>query len=160
MEIPGENIDFAVSLVKLTHRALKSTSTRDHAFVPDNFPCAALKVFQTTSIQEFNDAFLDKEHQVCHSSDECGGIPAWPTIANITNMATWMCTHMKNKGDWVANAKTKSSAYQANELQSSHHPTGSSSSSRANHACWNCGSSKHLLPDCPKPHDQAWIDAA
>ena len=78
----------------------------------------------------------------------------WPSIMNVTKMATSVFTRMKNKGDWVADVKTKSSAYLAADSPSAKpHPSGGSSFPGANRECWNCGSKDHLLPDCPKPRD-------
>ena len=158
-DIPGENVDYAVSLIKSTYRALQSASTGDRTFVPDDFPCTVLKVFQTTSVSEFNAAFAEEDRQVRRQADKFGGIPRWPTITTITNLATSMYARLKNKGDWIADKKTATKAYQSSTGSPNSRPSGPSSS-QSNRECWNCGSKDHLLPDCPKPRDQPRIDAA
>ena len=156
-DVPGENVDFAVSLIKSTYRALVAASTDERSFVPDDFPCTVLQVFQTTSVPEFNVAFAEEERITRREADKFGGIPNWPSITTITNLATSMYSRLKNKGDWVADAKTKKGAYNAN---GSGPPALPDSTPRPKRSCWNCGSPDHLLNDCDKPRDQAKIDAA
>ena len=59
----GENVDKAVSFVLSLTQVLESASTKDRSFIPDDFPCKILKVFQTSSVPEFNEAFKEEERK-------------------------------------------------------------------------------------------------
>ena len=60
-DIQGENVDVAVSLIKSTYSTLQSASTAERNYVPDDFPQTVLKVLQTSSVKEFNEAFSQVE---------------------------------------------------------------------------------------------------
>ena len=60
-DIPGENVDTAVSLIKSQNSTLQSASTAERNYVPDHFPQTVLRVLQTTSVKEFNEAFSTVE---------------------------------------------------------------------------------------------------
>ena len=149
---PGENIDYFVSLILSSCQALLSASTKDRSFVPDDFPCTILKIFQTSSVPEFNEAFKEEERVARRQADMFGGLPVWPTVQHTTNLASSMYSRLKNKGDWVADVKQKKNVYPG--FKDTKPP-----SSRPKRTCWNCGED-HMLNDCPKPRDEARIKKA
>ena len=70
--IPGKDVDVAVSLIKSTYKILSGASTSEHSFVPDDFNHTVIKVFQTTSVREFNANFKEIERKVLSQADMSG----------------------------------------------------------------------------------------
>ena len=56
-EIPGENVDKAVSLIKSAYSLFRSALSPCHSYIPDDFNKTILLVFQTSSVHAFNNAF-------------------------------------------------------------------------------------------------------
>ena len=157
--IEGENVERAVSLIKSTHKALTSASTADRSYVPDDFPCTILKIFQTSSVPEFNSTFEKEITDARRYADKYGGQPSWPSISQILTLASNTYMRLKSDGSWDVPSGTKKSAY----MSSSDAPPGSNrSSNRGSNSnsrpkgkikCFNCGE-EHALPDCTKPRDE------
>lgn len=169
-KVPGENVDIAVSLVKATNKTLLSASTSSHSFIPDDFPNTILKVFQTTSVSDFNAAFAEEERLAQREADKSGGLPAWPEIEEITSLATNTYSRLKNTGHWVKPAKP--AAMISTPKKTPKTPTTPKAMLQFNPAdkgtktiykkfdpeCFNCGG-KHLVQDCPKPKNEDTIKA-
>jgi hypothetical protein len=159
-QIPGENIDNVVSLIKSTHTALLSASTDDRNYVPDDFPGTILKIFQTTSVPKFNKAFEKEEDEARHKSDKLGGLPDWPTVAELTNLATNMYRRMQSSGKWHSSKNSKSSAFPS-LVGANGGPPGSrsrghqGSNGPVKRKCWNCNDENHVAPDCDKPKNES-----
>ena len=163
----GENVENTVSLVKSTHRILKSASTLYHNYVPDDFPKTILQIFQTTSIPEFNEAFAEEERSAQRKADKSGGMPVWPDISEITSLATNTYQRLKNTGHWVKPKPASSFKLALKEKQekdrlylqfkedngkTKYHKK----KVRLPPKCWNCGG-KHSLHECTEPQDEARI---
>jgi hypothetical protein len=69
-DLPGENVDTAVSLIKTTYQALENASTPEHTYIPEDFTQTILKVLQTSSVRRFNDAFDREETEVRHEANK------------------------------------------------------------------------------------------
>ena len=171
-KVPGENVGVVVSLVKATYKTLQAASSKHHSYIPDDFPKTVLQIFQTSSVSEFNQAFEDEEKLAQRRADKLGGLPDWPTISEITSLATNTYTRLKGSNQWVRprpaaalNAATKSNSKSnstsRSNLKSNANANlqfdekdvdGTKKSKRYDPECWNCGGS-HSLKDCTKPHD-------
>jgi hypothetical protein len=159
-EIPGEDVDVAVSLIKSTHTALLSASTPDHSYVPEDFPCTILGVFQTSSVPAFNGAFEHELMMARHKADKFGGRPKWPTVGQLTSLATNIYTRLNQNGEWVKPSGGKASAFQFIKPTGQTQPgRGDPQRSRPPFRCFNCGSEAHGLPDCDKPRNEDKIAA-
>ena len=97
-DIEGENVDIAVSLIKTTHQALVSASTPTHSFVPDDFPKVILQVLQTSSVDSFNEVFAGEEQDAQIKADKTGTLPIWPSISQLTLLATNTYQRMLTSG--------------------------------------------------------------
>ena len=155
-KIPGENVDNVVSLIKSTHNVLISASTADRNYIPDDFPCQILRVFQTSSVKAFNAAFKFEEQKVLHKADRLGGTPEWPTITELTNLATNMYQRMLSENTWHIQ-KPAPAALPATDGNVQRQR--GSNRRPAKPKCFNCGE-EHLLPACPHPRNEDKIAKA
>lgn len=155
-EIPGEDVDIAVSFVKSTHKALVSASRDDRNFVPDDFVETLYKVYQTSTIDPFNRVFRDEKELLLREADKRGITPRWPDFRSVNSLATATYARLKADGQWDVPEDTKkksSGGYVAGAPgHSKPKPTGPGP--RGSGKCFNCGSRDHYLPDCPKPRDE------
>ena len=55
--IPGEDVEQVISLIKSTLTVLKSASTPERSYVPEDFVKTVITVFQTSSVPQFNSVF-------------------------------------------------------------------------------------------------------
>lgn len=152
-DLKGEDVDLAVGRIKSAYNILSSASTPDHCYIPDDFPKTVLTVLQTSSVPEFNHAFKAELDEIQRQSDKFGGLPQWPTVSELTTLATNTYQRLLNANQWHVAATTKSKGYNVTPR------TGPSSSNSRKVACFNCGSPDHLAPDCPQPRDEAKITA-
>ena len=53
----GKDVEHAIRLIKSTYRVLKCSSTQTRSHVPLDFTKTVLKMFQTSSVPDFNDVF-------------------------------------------------------------------------------------------------------
>lgn len=159
--LPGEDVDVAVSLINTTHGTLVSASTPDHCYVPDNFPCLVLDVLQTTSVPKFNEGIAYEQTRARHEADKFGGRPEWPSVEQITLLATNTYRRMVTNNEWHAPPGVKSSGFNAVKGPSTRGPPPNRQHNpkRGNAACFNCGDPDHLVYNCPKPRDEQRIVA-
>jgi hypothetical protein len=151
-KIPGENVDSAVSLTKVTLTALRNASTPDRNYIPDDFPELVLKLFMTSSVLEFNESFAFEHRRIVHEADMTGKRPKWPTVESLTLLATNSYGRLTRDMKWTGAAQAKKSAFIADPSAPA-----TPQSNAPKRACFNCGSPNHLLPDCPKPRDEEKI---
>ena len=168
-DIQGENVDTAVSLIKSTYTTLESASTAERNYIPDDFPQTVLKVMQTSSVKEFNEAFATVESRARHAADMDGVPPIWPEVHRTLNLATNTYGRLQAEDNWNASNKQKKNAYNAT-------PGGDGPPSRSNHGhqprrrgrkrdrdgnikCWNCNKHGHTVPTCPEPRNEEAIEA-
>ena len=162
-EIPGENVDDVVALVKAALKLVNSASKRDMVRLPLDFPKTLLEVYQTSSVPEFNDTFKKMLLDAKQTQYTSGGMSEWPDIGTINKVATTAYRSIKDEGRW--SVPTTAQALHAGR---------SGRSKRANkHAktaipqdgnprppphCWNCDG-EHLAKDCPQPFNKEHFEA-
>ena len=154
-DLPGEDVDVAVSLVKSTFSALEAASTPEHTYIPSDFSCNVFMLFQTTTVPEFNKTFEVELAMIRRTADKVGGQPDWPSVTVITTLATNTYRRLVASGEWVAPAPagTKVSGY----LSVTEHAKRPTTTFQV--VCWNCGG-QHNARECKKPRDEAKIQAA
>ena len=87
-DLPGENVDDAVSLIKSTHKILSQVSTDTRNYVPDDFNETLLKVFQTSTCDAFNKTFSNEESDARRKADKYSGTPEYPSVSTLCTLAT------------------------------------------------------------------------
>ena len=144
--VPGEDVDHVISLIKNTYKALVSASTDDRNYVPDDFPQTVYKVLQTTSCNQFNAIFREEERKINNHADKFGCKPVWPPISQILTQAANSYTRLRNdpQVNWHVPSQQRRQALNANQSD------GKTDTNTSNRKCFNCDG-EHLLPDCPKP---------
>jgi hypothetical protein len=156
-DLPGENVDTAVSLIKTTLNALQSASTPEHSYIPEDFPQTVLKVLQTTSVPKFNSAFEKEETEVRHAANKFGGRPQWPPISQILNLATNTYKDLQAEDSWNVSSQNKKRAL----LGSSQGDSGDKKGGQKKKfklICWNCEKEGHSLNDCTASKDEEKIE--
>jgi len=156
-DIPGEDVDKVVSLIKSAHSLFKSASSACHSFVPEDFPKVILELFQTSSCAEFNSAFHREQQIAQHDADKTGQLVQWPTVGELTLMATNSYKRLQSTNQWPTSTSPSSS--RRRRALAADSQKGSSGPRTYKVVCWNCGKD-HTLKDCPHPKDQTKIDAA
>ena len=137
--IPGENVDKAISLARAAILRLETFNK-----TPEDLVRNLLKSFQTTSVSSFNEVFRHMEKQRFLDQALGGGMDKL-TPTGIFNVASAQSRLLWEEGEWTG-VRTQGEAVFNNNVKG------------ARGVCWNCGSADHQLPDCKKPKDQANID--
>ena len=137
--IPGENVDKAISLARAAILRLETFNK-----TPEDLVRNLLKSFQTTSVTAFNEVFHHMEKQR-FLDQALGGDKAMLTPAGIFNVASAQYRLLWEEGEWTG-VRTKGESIFNNQIKG------------ARGVCWNCGGADHQLPDCKKPRDQTQID--
>jgi len=150
--LKGEDVDLAVSLIKSTYTALQSASTPDRSYVPDDFPKTVLRVLQTTSVPDFNQAFFREEMDALHLADKRGGLPIWPSVSEILNLATNAYARHLAADTWHPPRKSRLALTADSSSGRTPGRKGNTKADKPDPICDNCGE-PHLLTDCPKPRD-------
>ena len=150
-EVEGENVDTVVSLIKSAYYALLSASSPTRSFVPDEFPYQVLLVMQTSSNDEFNKVFATEVADARRLADKYGGQPTWSTVTQTLSQATSTYRRMLQSGTWEI-PKKRAAAFVA-DTSTDERPR------KRERRCFNCDGD-HLLPQCPKPRDEARIEKA
>ena len=122
--IQGEDVKEVITLIKSLHLLLLGASTPERNYVPNNFPKMVLEVLQTTSVKKFNDIFYDEMEECRCKADKAGGATQWPTIGEITTLAT--ASYSRLKTEWNVSGKRALTT-----------TTGTTSRSKE-WKCWNC----------------------
>jgi hypothetical protein len=148
-DLEGENVDTAVSLINAAYSIFISSSIATQSRVPPEWSKTLIRVFQTTTVPEFNQIFKDEEKDARRDADKNGGQPQWPTHKQLTRLATVSYNRIKSSGHWDI-PKSKSKGYLNLPTKGPPQP---------DYKCWNCGEPGHRLDGCPKPQNQARIDA-
>jgi hypothetical protein len=145
-EEKDEDVETVITKIRAAEQRLKNLKTRSgRQAYPAEFPDYILKVFQTSSVLEFNDFFktLGVQQQIATLKSKT------PDKDRLTTeqIISWAESHyrsLKTKEEW-SGASPKSHA--SNFVAQSSGPT-----------CFNCGG-PHTLKECPKPHDASRITA-
>ena len=169
-KLPGEDVEQAVSLIRSTHTVLKNASTRSHSYVPIDFVKNVVAVFTTSSVGEFNDAFIHYRQNLYATADMRGVAVEWPPLKSICLFALAMYRRLKAAGIWDSTVGGRTGAYLSQpRLPSSGTsctltPRRPGTSSRpftiSDIECWNCGEKGHGVDDCKKPRNEQRIQAA
>ena len=145
--IQGENVDDAVSLIKSTYKILTGASTSDRSYIPDDFNHTVLKVFQTTSVREFNLNFKEIERTTLQKADMSGMKPDWPSVSSIVNLAANSYSRMKADNKWHGTSRNIPTF----------HGDVTTCGSASTFLCFNCGKQGCSVNRCKEPLDQARI---
>ena len=162
----NENVKFVCAIIKSGLQRLRHAGKS----FPDDMIRQLITVLRTSSVPAFNDYFEQLERSVmfdedyAHSANRYGVLAAGSTRSfsntydDANRLLTVAETHYERlvrKGDWakhIKGGKKKDAAFHADG--------GAKDGNKPQFKgdCFNCGG-KHLLSDCPKPKDQAKIDA-
>jgi hypothetical protein len=137
--IPGENVDKAISLARAAILRLETFNK-----TPEDLVRNLLKSFQTTSVTSFNEVFRHMEKQR-FLDQALGGGKDKLTATGIFNVAAAQYRLLWEEGEWTG-VRTQGEAIFTNQTAS------------IRGVCWNCGGSDHQLPACKLPRDQTKID--
>ena len=137
--IPGENVDKAISLARAAILRLETFNK-----TPEDLVRNLLKSFQTTSVSSFNEVFRHMEKQR-FLDQALGGGKDKLTATGIFNVAAAQYRLLWEEGEWTG-IRTQGEAIFTNQTNA------------VRGVCWNCGGSDHQLPDCKLPRDQTKID--
>jgi hypothetical protein len=160
-DIPGEDVEQVVSLIKSTHKVLKSSGTTARTYVPLDFVKDIFKVFQTSSVREFNFTFNQTELEIQRKADLDGTRPQWPPVSAVLNLATNTYRRLKASGVWDGATRGKNkSSFTATSSGAGARTPAPSSRPQVPRKCWNCGGTDHMMQTCPKPKDNAKIQEA
>jgi len=144
-DIPGENVDKAVSLIKSAYSLFRSASSPCHSYIPDDFNKTILMVFQTSSVHAFNNAFKQELSEAQHLADKTGKVVEWPPITELTKMATAVYHRLLASNKWHATAQTRKKA-----LLGAGSPSRPPSGDHSQMKCFNCGEEGHGARECTK----------
>ena len=141
-KIEGEDVEYAVRLIKATYTVLRNASSLNRHYVPREFTKTVFEFFQTSSVPEFNATFLDEQRKLQVQADKDGVQPVWPSLTVVCRLATVTYRRLKANGVWDGIVDRKSNqAFVGTRPEKP--PDG----------CFNCGGD-HWLDKCPRPIDQ------
>lgn len=144
----GENVDKVVSLIRGAYNRLTNLrSNTKQSLLPDDFPEMILKVFQTSSVMEFNTLFAHEKREL-DLQELRTGEKKYPKVSDILSFATTRYRALYATGEWNG-VKTK-----ANETSF----TAGLTAATTTKGCFNCGGN-HALQNCPQPKDESRISA-
>lgn len=141
----GENVEDVVSLIRgATSRLENLVDTNGESLIPKDFVDDLIKIFQTTSVTEFNDLFSHYSRANTLSEFITGPTAPKPTISQILKFAEIQYRKLYRSGQWTGvTTKLTETAFITNEKEMK---------------CFNCGG-KHHLSKCPVPKSEDRIKA-
>ena len=149
-EQKGEDVSVAVShlrgaMNRLIHiKQYKINNEAHKEFFLDMYS-KLLKVFQTTSVKEFNDIFAQfaRQEELSQLMKTAGTVVPTPKFEVLFKMAEAKYQEMLERDEWsgISNSGTESVFFSGTRT------------------CFNCLSKDHMLDQCPKPKDQDRIKA-
>ena len=165
-DFKGEYVPRVVSLLRAVYKRLRWIKK-----VPTDFPKTILKVFQTSSVPEFNDYFAHYASQYTMMRDiaEIERATFRPMeVDPILRIAEKTYHSLLASGDWTgAKTKGKASIFFSDESNSTNSTNKSKDTSHAGlnaskieTVCWNCGQLGHAFTTCPKPRNEQRIARA
>ena len=158
-DLPGENVEDAVSLIKSSHKILKQCSSDVRNHVPDDFPELVLKVFQSSSQPAFNKVFADEESIARRQADKYGGVADYPSVSTLCTLAVNTYKRMTGPGDEYEWCKPETgTAYNAGSTSAPARNTeGRGNGSTSERRCFNCGKVGCRPGICATPLDSERI---
>ena len=157
-DIPGEDIDHVVSLIKSTDKILQTSSHGSRSYTLADLAQTCVDIFLTCSHEEFTAPFQQVKNRVMATADMAGTAPSWPSVTELTNMASY--NYARNRQLVWGAAPTKSSAFNSNLTPHGPHAGKPGNQGKGGLKCFNCNSEEHMAGDCPKPRDERKIAAA
>ena len=174
----GEDVDHVVSLMRAIENVFVSASTEYDRKLPNDWPKKLLKIFQTSSVEDFNDIFSDLMKKAQQKADMFGGTPKYPEPEHVLRLASQTYDRMKSDDSWDVSkyARRRANAGIVRQLEVDYHgdkgdgpPTPPPArglltappqvpAQNPGIDCWNCNEPGHTVNDCPKPLNQAKID--
>lgn len=135
-DFPGENVDKVVGLVRAVIRRLRIFNR-----VPEDLTRTLLRIFQTSSVPDFNQVFANMEQQRILSQITTTGTTANFDSDTICKVAGSVYRLMTDDSQWTG----------ASTL-------GTDQSVFVARTCWNCGGSGHDIKTCRKPKNEKLIE--
>jgi hypothetical protein len=141
----GKDINRVVSMVRgavLRLKKLKDPRTQKSS-VPEDLATTLLEVFQTTSVDKFNELFtyLEKSSKVQYFKT---GATALPPVKEILQIAEIQYRELISTDNWTG-VMTKSKVTVLLGTEGTRQPT----------ACWNYNGVGHTTKECTKVQDPA-----
>ena len=143
-EQKGEDVSVAVShlrgaMSRLIHiKQYKFNNEAHKEFFLDMY-FKLLKVFQTTSVKEFNDIFAQfaRQEELSQLMKTAGTVVPTPKFEVLFKMAEAKYQEMLERDEWsgISSSGTESLFFSGTRT------------------CFNCLSKDHMLDQCPKPKD-------
>lgn len=144
-EYEGEDIDTIVRTVNIAVTLLHHSSTSDRKYVTHDFARDTLRMFQTSTVPEFNVIFSDLERQCQVAADSKGeSVVQWPQFEEITQLALATYHRLSASGQWI-----QGSAPAAFSAMNGWTPG----------TCYNCGKPNCTPSACPEPRNEEAITA-
>jgi hypothetical protein len=163
-EIPGENVDEVVALVKAALKLVDSAQKQDKVRLPLDFPKTLLEVYQTSSVDEFNSVFRNMHLDARESQyTSRGGVSAWPDIDTINLAASAAYRDILQANRWNVPAAAKAQALTATTGKRKSKRGGKQANTIVPNVpkpphCWNCDG-EHLAKECPLPFNKDHFEA-
>ena len=153
----GEDVTKLKAIVVATVKRLEHMKdpTTNRPYLPDDLNSKLITVLQTSSVGSFNEVF-STIYKNAKTNAKPREDPKLPDVMHLMGKAEseYMELCAENKWTGTNTTESRNSVFQAGGRQRQHQ------SGKSKPKCHNCGSPKHLLPECPKPRDEARIKAA
>jgi hypothetical protein len=152
--VPGEDVNEVITTIRSTYDTLKSVSTDTHDYVPSDFCKTVLSILQTSSVPKFNKIFSDEDETVDRADNRHGGLPQWPDVEEIFQLATNTYRSMSRSPEWTTPKQPASY-----NVQFPGSKTEQPFWLRDWYKCFNCDEKcGQPLSKCPAPRDDARIE--
>ena len=145
-EYDGENVPLVVSQIRSAVTRLQSLKTDQKTSVPDDFVDDIIKVFQMTSVPDFNALFKALDMQSQLTAVQTGSTaPAKQTINAVLAFAELQYRKFQSSGQWMG------VSHKASEMAFLSALTAFANGATSVKICFNCGGTGHTFQKCPKP---------